>query len=81
MADYRRAHHYRVFHYATGSKSGFSDIIVSLDGGGYYRYEKLPPDRAHHIIDLIRNEDTVWVERESGLLQVAYEPIGEGEIP
>ncbi len=79
MADYRRVENYRVFHYNTGSKAGTSLVITMLEGGTAYSYENLSPDRAHHIIDLLRNEDTLWVERDSGLLQVAFEPIGEGE--
>ena len=79
MADYRRVQNYRIFHYDTGSRAGTSSIIAMLDGGTYYRYENLAPDRAHHIVDLLRNEDTLWVERDSGLLQVAMEPVGEGE--
>ena len=80
MADYRRVLYYRVFHYEVGNKAGKSDVIAILDGGSFYRYQNLSPDRAHHIIDLLRNESTLWVERESGLLQVALEPVGEGEI-
>lgn len=79
MADYRRAHNYRVFHYASGPKAGKTDVIVVVEGGGYYRYDGMGPERAHHIVDLLRNEDTIWIELQSGLFQVAYEPVGEGE--
>lgn len=79
MADYRRVQSYRVFHYNTGGRAGTSTIIAMLEGAAYYRYENLSADRAHHIVDLLRNEDTLWVERDSGLLQVAFEPVGEGE--
>jgi hypothetical protein len=78
MANYRRAISYRVFHYATGPKAGTSTVIVSVEGD-FYRYEDLSPERAHHIVDLLRNEDTIWIEMESGLFQVATEPVGEGE--
>jgi hypothetical protein len=79
MADYRRAETYRVFHFVTGQKAKTTDVIVTVEDGGVYRYEGLSPERAHLIIDLLRNEDTIWIELESGLLQVAQEPVGEGE--
>ena len=79
MAGYKRAKFYRVFHYATGPKAGTTTIIVAVEGGGSYWYRDLSPGRAHHIIDLLRNEDPVWVELESGMLQVSVEPVGEGD--
>lgn len=81
VADYRDVSHYRVFHYDTGVNAGKTDIIVMAEGDTTYRYEKLSPERAHHIIDLLRNEDRIVVELESGLLQVPGEPVGEGEAP
>ena len=50
-----------------------------VDGGRFYRYEGLSPERAHHIVNLLRNENTIWIELESGLFQVAFEPVGEEE--
>jgi len=79
MADYKRAQSYRVFHYATGPRAGKTDVIVMVEGGSAYRYEGLSPERAHHIVDLLRNEDTIWIELDTGLFQVASEPVGEGE--
>lgn len=79
MADYRRAQYYRVFHYFTGPKAGTTTVIVSVEGASAYSYEGLSPERAHHIVDLLRNEKPIWIELESGLFQVAVEPVGEGE--
>ena len=79
MADYRKANHYRIFHFNSGPKEGLTDVIVTLDGGVFYRYERLSPVRAHHLIDMLRHENPIWIERTSGLFQVAMEPIGEAE--
>lgn len=79
MADYRQATTYRVYHYYTGVHAGKTDIHVSVSGGGGYSYRNLTPDRAHHLVDLLRNEKPIWIELDSGLFQVAHEPVGEEE--
>jgi hypothetical protein len=36
---------------------------------------------AHHLVDLLRNESPIWVEPKTGLVVVADEPVGSGELP
>jgi hypothetical protein len=79
VADNREVIDYRVFHYDTGSKAGTSMIITRLEGEVAYFYKDLSPERAHHIVDLLRNEDHILVDTDSGLMQVVREPVGEGE--
>jgi hypothetical protein len=79
MSDYQRAERYRVAYFATGPKSGKTAISVILETGFEYVYDNLSPETAHHLIDLLRNENPIWVDRNSGRLVVADEPIGSGE--
>jgi hypothetical protein len=69
-----------VFYYDSGVNKGLASIIVMLEGGGYYKYDKLTPEKAHLLVDLLRNEKPIWIEKVSGLFQVAYEPVGEEEL-
>ena len=70
---------------AQSSRSGEFDSqfcpLVPHRKQRWLRHEKLSPERAHRIIDLLRNEDRIVVELESGPLQVPEEPVGEGDAP
>ncbi len=81
MSDYKLATRYRVAYFPAGPKAGKTDIVVVLQGGASYTYEGLDPAAAHHLVDLLRNENPVWVDRGSGLFIVADEPVGSGELP
>ncbi|MFH2104429.1 MAG: hypothetical protein ABIJ39_13860 [Chloroflexota bacterium] len=89
MAEFKRATRYRVAYHPGepgrghpgGAKASKTDLIVVLEGGSSHSYPGLAPDAAHHLIDLLRNEDPVWVDRQSGMLIVADEPVGAGEQP
>jgi hypothetical protein len=81
MAEYKLATRYRVAYFPAGSKAGKTDLIVVLEGGSSYTYENLSPEAAHHLVDLLRNESPIWVERKTGLFVVADEPVGSGELP
>jgi hypothetical protein len=79
MSEYQRAERYRVAYFATGPKAGKTSISVILETGFEYVYDDLSPDTAHHLIDLLRNENPLYVDRISGRLVVSEEPIGSGE--
>jgi hypothetical protein len=79
MAEYKLASRYRVAYHRTGPKAGKTDIVVTFDDDTLFTYEDLPPETAHHLIDLLRNEGPIWIDMQSGLFLVADEPIGSGE--
>ncbi len=81
MSDYKLATRYRVAYFPSGAKAGRTDIIVVLQGGESHTYENLPPEAAHHLVDLLRNENPIWINPKSGLFIVADEPVGSGELP
>ncbi len=79
MGTYKLAERYRVAFFHKGSKAGKTDVIVVLENGESYTYEGLPPETAHHLIDLLRNEKPIWINPQTGLFIVADEPVGSGE--
>ncbi|MBN1304417.1 MAG: hypothetical protein JXA13_08275 [Anaerolineales bacterium] len=79
MAEYKRATRYRAAYFPSGPEAGTTKIVVLLEDGSKQTYEKLPPDTAHHLIDLLRNEEPVWVDQDTGMLAVSDEPVGSGE--
>jgi hypothetical protein len=76
---FKRVKSYSVFHFNKGSNAGTSTIIVYPEGEPGYHYYYLKPDRAHHIVDLLRNEDPLWFESASEQLKTGVEPVGERE--
>jgi len=81
MSTYKLASRYRVAYFPEGDKAGKTDIIVVLEGGVSHTYENLDSQTAHHLVDLLRNENPIWVEPDTGLFVVADEPVGSGELP
>ncbi|MBI4731804.1 MAG: hypothetical protein HY781_06705 [Chloroflexi bacterium] len=76
---YKPVSRYRVAYFKSGPKAGKTDIVVVLEDGELYTFEALPPDAAHHLVDLLRNEKPIWLDLDTGTLAVADEPVGAGE--
>jgi hypothetical protein len=77
---WKRAKNYRIFHTHEGTFAGKTTISIWFENQeGFYKYENLELDRAAFIIDLLRNEDPIWIAESTGLLQVALEPVGDAE--
>ena len=76
---YKHVTRYRVAYYKTGPKAGCSDIVAVFEDGSQFSFETLTSDTAHHLVDLLRNENPIWVEPETGTLAVSDEPVGSGE--
>ncbi len=70
---------YRIAYFKSGPKSGKTDIVVVFKEGGSFTFDALPPDAAHHLVDLLRNEKPIWVDPDTGTLAVMDEPVGAGE--
>jgi hypothetical protein len=76
---YKPIKRYRVAYFASGSKAGKTEIVVVLEDGGSYTFDNLPPDAAHHMVDLLRNEKPIYLNPDTGTLAVLDEPVGAGE--
>jgi hypothetical protein len=79
MAGYKRAIRYRAAFFPAGPRAGKTDIVVILEDGASYTYQSLSPETAHHLVDLLRNEEPLWLDTQTGTLVVADEPVGSGE--
>jgi len=72
---------YRFVHEDSGSRAGKSVIQIWVVNTRecVYRYQNLTPERALLLLDVLRNEKPVYIDRNSGRLEVPAEPVGEGE--
>jgi hypothetical protein len=76
---YKQVARYRVAYFKQGPMAGKTEIIVTFEDGGSFALEALPPEAAHHLVDLLRNESPIWLDPLTGTLAVSDEPVGSEE--
>ena len=77
---FKPADYYRLWVGDSGNKSTIQVWYTTDEGNKlYYRYEHLRPEVALYMVNLLRYEKPIFIDPESGDLEVTYEPIGEGE--
>lgn len=68
--------HYAVFH----TIGGKSSIVLYYADGGQDSVDKVPPQEAAYIVDLLRNESPMSYDHDTLRLSTMQpEPVGEGE--
>jgi hypothetical protein len=75
VATKKQIKNYAVMHY----RDGTTRINVYMTDGTWDFYIGLDPVRAHHIIDLLRNEKPVYWTEGPDILWCGREPVGEEE--
>ena len=54
-------------------------IVLFFEGGGYHQINYLSYEDYSAMVDMLRNEKSVWYDENRALLATYKEPVGEEE--